>query len=194
MIAWWSLSALAADPAAEPEKRERHVTVVARGLVERWNDPAIATVYESGTWLGGLGVVVPFVGPLAVDAEISFSRLKANGTTLELAPLSAIVELGLPIGAATGFVGLGPALVVFTERSERAGLLAIDGARFTLEARGGIRVDTGLVDPPMAPAPSGPIHRLDVELYVARRNELPIDDEGFVLGAWRASLGLGLVF
>lgn len=190
MIAWLSLMALAA-PA---EKPERHVTVVARGLVERWNDPSIATVYKSGTWLGGLGVVAPVVGPLGLDIELAFARLAGTNTSFEVAPLSALVELSAPLGSITGFVGLGPSLTVFTERSERPGVSVVDGARIAGEIRGGLRIDTGLVDPPMAPAPSGPLQRLDVELYVGRRTQLPGGPPGLLLGAWRASLGLGLVF
>lgn len=181
--------ALAAPPEPLPEPR---VEVALRGVVERWNDPAIASVYKSGTWLGALGLVVPIAGPVGVDAEVGFSRVSAaSGGSFEIAPLSLLAEGTAKFGLARGFVGLGPAWTAFTER---AGAQVVDGARLSLEARVGVRVDTRLVDPPSPPATGGPVRRVSLEVAFARRSELPSKAPGFALGAWRGTVGLGVAF
>src|SRR4051812_37519617 len=114
MIPWLlSLSALASPIPEAPEKPG--VQLVIRGLVEQWNEPAISAVYKSGTWLGGIGVVAPVVGPVAVDLEASFRRLTGTSSTLEMAPLSGLVELNGALGAASGFLGVGPTWTAYSE-------------------------------------------------------------------------------
>lgn len=197
MLAIWSSLAAAAPPVEDP-KDARGVHVVIRGLVEHYNEPALAAVYKSGTWLSGLGIAVPVLGSLGLDLEVGFGRLKGEGSTFELAPLSGLVELARPLsgqdGRLDGFVGLGPAWTVFGERIEGTTEGAVQGARIAGELRGGLRIDTGLVDPPSPPAPTGLVRRLELELYLARRAQLPGDGAGFQLGAWRGSLGVGMVF
>jgi hypothetical protein len=183
----WAVS----PPDLDPEEAPRsEVHLILRGVVERWNDPAITTVYRSGTWLAGAGLVVDLLGPLGVDVEVGFGRLQGEQATLEIAPLSALIELTAPLGRADGFLAAGPAWTVFTESG---GGDVVDGARISAELRGGVRVDTGLVQPPAAPAPST-FDRMELELYFARRAELPGPGRGLQLGAWRASVGLGVVF
>ncbi len=175
--------------AADGDKEREPILVIGRGLIERWNDPAIATVYKSGAWLGGLGLVTPIIGPVAVDVEIGFARLKAGEATLELVPLSGLVEGFAPLGPVQGFAGLGPTWTGFTEVG---GDEAVDGARIAAELRAGVRVDTQFVDPPAPPAPAGPIRALMLEINVGRRFEFPgSPPKGFHLGAWRACIGLG---
>jgi hypothetical protein len=197
MLVWSSLALAAPDPArpgAAPAEDEPGVQLVLRGLVEHWNEPALSAVYKSGTWLGGLGLVVPVVGPLGLDLELGFGRLKGTGSTMELAPLSALVELGAPMGRLDGFVGVGPAWTVFGERVEGSTEGAVQGARIAAELRAGLRLDTGLVDPPSPPTPQGLLQALQLEVYVARRAQMPGEAEGLQLGAWRGSVGLGMEF
>ncbi len=189
MIALLAPAALAAEP--EPPAR-RPVMLVLRGSTERWSDPAIATVYKSGAWMAGVGVVTPVIGPVGVDVEFAFTRLEGGGATLELAPLSALVELTGRMGAVDLFGGIGPTWTLFTERG--TGLETVDGARIAGEVRGGLRADTGLVDPPSPPAPAGLVKAVVLEVYVARRSELFGPEGGLALGAWRASVGLGGAF
>ncbi len=185
MIAGWAVAALAAGSADD----EPFVTVAVglRGTTEAWSDPAIAQVYRSGAWFAGLGVVTG-IGPwLAVDTEATFRRLRGEGSTLELAPLSLLVELHHPVGAVDGFVGLGPTWTVFSEGAEQGPVVA--GARIAGELRAGLRVDTGLVQAPVGPASAGPVRGVELEVMVGRRSELPGGD-GFALGAWRGGVGL----
>ena len=192
----WLGTALAAPPVPEPPEKPG-VQVVIRGLVEQWNDPAIAAVYKSGTWLGGIGVVAPVIGPVSVDLEASFRRLQGEGSTFEVFPLSGVVEVGGPLGGgrADGFVGLGPTWTGFSEKPTEAPVDLVQGARLGAELRAGLRLDTGLVDPPMPPATGGPVRRLNLEIYLARRSGLPGGPtDGLQLGAWRGCVGLGLGF
>jgi hypothetical protein len=189
MIALLS-SAFAGPLPGEAPSDPSGVRVVLRGLVESWDDPALSAVYSSGTWLGGLGVVVPVWGPVLVDVEASFRRLESGGSTFEIAPLSALVEFGPRKGTVEPYAGLGPTWTAFTES---AGDSSVQGARLAAELRGGLRVDTGLVRPPMPPAGDGPVRALEIELYLARRVSLP-GGEGFALGAWRGSLGVAVAF
>ncbi|MEQ1564121.1 MAG: hypothetical protein ABMA64_00695 [Myxococcota bacterium] len=189
MIAWMS-TALAA-PIPEPPAAPG-VHLVIRGLVEQWNEPALAAVYKSGSWLGGIGVVTPVVGPVSLDFEASFRRLRADGTTFEIAPLSGLVELGGTVGKVDLYAGVGPSWTVFSERPEEDPSRVVQGARIGGELRAGLRVDTGLVDPPMPPATSGPVRRLELEVYLGRRAGMP-GGEGLLLGAWRGCVGLGFV-
>lgn len=179
-----------AGPPPEPTTPQRDVHLVARGLVERWNDPAIATVYKSGTWLGAIGVAVDVIGPIGLDVEAGFGRLRAEGSSFEIAPLSALVSFTAPLGRVDAYAALGPAWTVFTETG---GATAVDGARLAGELRGGVRIDTGLIQPARPPAPA-PVRALELEVYLARRSELPGGATGLHLGAWRGSVGLGVVF
>jgi hypothetical protein len=192
---WLLGPAFAAPPIPEPPE-EPGVQLVIRGLVEQWNDPAIAAVYKSGTWLGGIGVVAPVVGPLSVDLEASFRRMTADASTFEVFPLSGVVELGGKLGdRADGFVGVGPTWTGFSEKPTDAPAELVQGARLGGELRAGLRVDTGLVDPPMPPATGGPVRRVNLEVYLARRSGLPGGPaDGLQLGAWRGCVGLGLGF
>lgn len=195
IFAVFSSLALAAPEEARPSPGVR---LAVRGLVERYNDPALASVYKSGIWLSGLGLAVPLLGPLGVDLEGGFGRMRAEGSTFEIAPLSGLLTLSFPLGGpdrrVDGFLGAGPAWTMFGERIEGSTEGSIQGARIAGELRFGLRIDTGLIDPPSPPAPPGLLQRLELECYAARRAQFPSDAEGLLLGAWRGSLGIGLVF
>lgn len=204
MIVLGSLAAFAASPerptpeGAEPERLDRGVHVVARGLVERYGDASLAAVYKSGTWLSGVGLGLPLLGPLGLDLEAGFGRLRGASTTFEIAPLSGLLTVAVPLAKQgrrlEGVFGAGPAWTAFGERIEGSTEGAVQGARIAGELRGGIRVDTGLVDPPSPPAPQGLVRRIELEIYLARRARLPGNEGGLSLGAWRGSLGIGMVF
>jgi hypothetical protein len=187
VIALLSTATFAASPPPGDTPPTSSVGVALRGTTEAWSDPAIAQVYRSGAWFGGLGVVVRMGGWFALDAEANFRRLKGEGSELTLAPMSLLAEARRPFGVVEAFVGLGPTWTAFTEGGETGPV--VTGARLAGELRTGLRIDTGLVDPPMAPANGGPVRAVELEIMIGRRAELPGGD-GFSLGAWRGGVGL----
>jgi hypothetical protein len=154
-------------------------------------------VYRSGAFSTGVGAIIPITGPFTLDIEAAYKKMPARdgspNAQLELLPISFLGEWipDGPGGSYDLFVGMGPSFTVFTEQHpDNVDLGVIRGTRIAIETRFGGRVDTGLVRPPMAPAPQG-LHALELEVYGARRFQRP-GLTGFQLGAWRA--GLGLVF
>lgn len=202
--------ALAAPPAAEADDGPA-VRVSLRGVAEAWSDGAIATVYAPGGLLGALGVAAPLRGPVGLSAELGYKRLEhgdtgpladgeaaptpdyATAPLLELIPVTLLAQLTvLDRDALDAYVAAGPAVVAFTERHAPGddGLAATSGLRIAAELRAGVLIDTGLIRPPAAPAPS-PVQALEIELYGARRLQRP-GVPGLDLGAWRAGAGLCL--
>jgi hypothetical protein len=96
------------------------------------------------------------------------------------------------MGKVDGYLGIGPTWTAFSEKPTAPSADVVQGARIGAEVRGGLRADTGLVDPPMPPATAGPVRRLELEVYLARRSDLP-GGKGLQLGAWRGCVGLGFV-
>jgi hypothetical protein len=175
------------------------VTVAVRGIAETWSDPGIGTVYASGGLLGGVGVVVPLFGPVALDVEAAYRRMYTDEGSdtpddtlrMEVLPVSFLAEYHFRSDESPvdGFVGLGPSFAGYREHHppDETGLGLTRGAKFSLELRTGLRFDTGLVQPRMAP--TSPIQGVDLEIYGARRMQLP-GGTGFDLDAWRGGVGL----
>lgn len=202
------LCVLLAAELAFAAPQETDVRIALRGIAEHWADPAIGSVYRTGGFIGGIGVIAPIYGPIGLDIEGGYKRMQHgddgqdeaetgastdHGThpLLELVPISLLVEYRFELDESLhAFAALGPTFTAFTERhsTDAAGLGVTRGARLAAELRTGIRVDTGLVEPPAAPAPS-PIDALELEVYGARRLQRPGVD-GFDLSAWRGSIGL----
>lgn len=179
-----------------------------RGLVETWADDAIATVYRSGAVTGGVAVVAPVWGPVAVELEAGYRRLKPHsletdaagstaaddGRLFQLAPITLLVEgaWSPPKTPLSLYGGLGPALVVFHERfptgslPDESGIGSRSGVKMGVELRVGGRVDTGLVQARMAPG--NPLRSIELEIFGAKR--IHSGKKGFDLNAWRGGLGL----
>ena len=206
-IVIWLLASVASaqdppapDPPDEPPER-RPLVVAVRGIAETWSDPGIGTVYGTGGLLSGLGVVVPLLGPLSLDIEAAYRRMYTDDGAetpddtfvMEMLPVSFVVEwtLANETSPVEGFVGLGPSFAGFREHHPRdaEGFGVTRGAKFGLETRVGVRFDTGLVQPTMAP--TSPVRGVDLELYGARRLQLP-GGKGFDLDAWRGGVGLAV--
>lgn len=188
---FWIVCSLAA--AAVPEAPEpTDIRVELRAMGESTDDPAIATVYGGKPLAGGVALALPLTEHLLLDAEIAVRRMALEGATdgLSLVPISAVVGW-TGVGTVAPWIGIGPGVVAFSETYAPGsnGLGAISGARIVGEVRGGVRIDTGLVQPRMAPAPS-PIRALELHLFAGRRMQRPGRD-GFRLGAWRLGLGVG---
>lgn len=171
--------------------------VVLRGSAERWQDPAIGSVYQRGGLMGGVGVYVDLFGPIGVDIDVAYKRLDpasdAEGQSFEMMPITLMATYTFPSekGPVDPYVGLGFALATFAEKAapDATGLAVIRGTRPALELRAGIRFDSGLVQPSMAGNQA--IKGVDVEIFGGRRAELP-GGLGFDLAAWRAAVGLAL--
>ncbi len=193
-----------APPAAEEEKEPlppADTLVSVRAVAETWSDPAIGTLYATGGLLGAVAVVVPISRKLRLDVEAGYRRMyRDDGAEepddthrFEVVPISILPELTF-VGRdrpLDGFVGLGPSFAGFREHApaNAEGVGVIRGAKFSLEARAGLRIDTGLIQERMGP--TSPVRGVDVELYGARRLQLP-GGKGFDLDAWRGGLGVGV--
>lgn len=178
---------------AAPESQDMRVAL--RGAAESWADPSIASVYRGGALASGAAIIAPLYGPLSLDVEFLYRRLEDDGEQqlLELLPASFLVELDLgEQDGAYGFVAAGPAFVTFREGYPTpSGREVIAGAKGLFEARGGVRIDLGLMQPSLTGTGSQ-VKAVELELYGGRRIQRA-SVSGFDLSAWRAGLGVALV-
>lgn len=170
--------------------------LVARGVAESWADPSIGAVYRTGALMGGAGVVVDLFGPIAVDVDVAYRRMEADGDPdqiFELMPVTLLGEFVFPAPEAPldPYLGLGFTFASFAERhpANAEGLTITRGARPALELRAGVRFDLGLVQPSLLG--DSPVKGVDLEVFGARRIQKP-GGEGFDLAAWRGGLGLAV--
>jgi len=191
----------AADDGEDDPPDRRPVAIAVRGIAETWSDPGIGTVYGTGGLLSGIGVVVPLFGALSLDVEAAYRRMYTDDGAaepddtfvMEVLPVSLLVAwtLSSDRSPVEGFVALGPSFAGFREHHPAGpdGLGVTRGAKLSLEPRVGLRFDTGLVQPTMAG--TSPVQGVDLELYGARRLQLP-GGKGFDLDAWRGGVGLAV--
>jgi len=202
-----------------------------RTVGETWDDAGITSNYGMGTVGFGLGVMQPIWGPLAVDIELSYKRLREGGKNisaeeysgryLQLIPISVLLEYRVSAGKGRleAFFGVGPSLVAYSENHQRSKYMTdvaaanekpglrmpndpepdptvmgdvVSGMRPSVETRLGLRIDSGLIQAPAAPARAGPVTGLEFEIYAARR--FTSTKTGFNLNTWRACIGMGLRF
>ena len=180
--------------------------VILRAVAEQWNEPAIATVYQQGGLLGGIGIIIPVWDDLSLDIEFVYRRFPqgggsvatgATGYQLQVLPISFTPEYKFALnGPMHGFVGFGAAYTVFSEDAITAasGVSVVSGARLATEVRTGIRFDTGLIVPHQSAIPQAGIQAIELEIYGARRMQLPRQVERLNMGAWRGCIGLGMRF
>jgi hypothetical protein len=189
---------------------EAGVRICARAMGESLSDPWISSIYRPSVFTGGVGVVLPFHSFLQADIEASYTRMSGDerdeedssvsGTTetLELIPLSALVEARYALTSGELFAGLGPAITPFkalhSPNEDNDNATATVGTKIALEVRVGFRVDTGMIQAPIAPVSGKKVSALDLEVYAGRRHQFHLSDEGYDLGAWRAGAGLALRF
>jgi hypothetical protein len=185
------------------------VRIVLRGVLETWSDPYVASRFRSGGPGMALGAVIPIIGPLAVDAEISYQRMKGDGEgVFQLMPVSLLAEFRWTPSPDRGlelFGALGPHFTMWSESGqdpdymrslqedpEQPPASVLRGMRPGVELRLGTRVTLGWMQPSLAPAPKSPLKDVELEIHVARR--FAPTSSGFNLNAWRAGVGLALVF
>lgn len=223
---WLGLS-LAAPPRPVPpteagDAAEAPVTVTGvglyfRGVGEAWDEPELGRVYRPNALTGGVGLVIPLHQYAQLDLEVAYERMSGQHidrdslepidktATIEIAPISAVVEGRVPFGASSHvYAGVGPTATLFKEEHESFVANTEDGVETSItngtkigvEARAGVRLMTGLVSPSASSVPSsGGLQGVSVELGFGRRfQKEPSEDGGFDLAAWRVTIGLGLNF
>lgn len=190
---------------------EDGLRLAARGLGISLADQDIGALYRSSWFTAGGAVVVPVVDQVALDVEVTYKRmsgvtrhpdtheLDADTASLELVPITALGLYEVPTGRGDLYLGLGWSMVTFRQYDvvgndeHPSGQIA--GTKVCPEVRLGTRIDTGLVEAPLAPIGGPMAEALEVELYVARRKQLSGGNaEGFDLSAWRFAGGLAVRF
>ena len=83
--------------------------LVLRGVGDSWDDTGITSNYGMGSVGLGIGVMQPIWGPLAFDIEFTYKRLREGGTnvssadyngrTLQMIPVTALVQVRAPISS-----------------------------------------------------------------------------------------------
>ncbi len=203
-------TAAALDLGSFEDPDEAGLLVAARAVGESLADPAISSVYRPSVFTGGVGVVIPFHSFLQADVEVSYTRMSGQelsaedrsrtdvAETLELIPLSALIEARYGLARGELFAGLGPALTPFKSLHSADGTngdaTATVGTKIATELRAGFRLDTGMITAPIAPVEGRPAQALELEVYAGRRHQFNFSGTGYNLGAWRAAAGLAVRF
>ena len=201
------LSVVQAAPVAPPGSNamdREGIRLSVRGVGESWQDPNLTRIYKDSVFSGGVGVAVPLHTYIGIEIEASYKRqagvevfaedgeVSGIASAFELVPLTLAVHGRWPL-ANSGelYLGLGPTISVFTEehsiRSDN-GQVSTQGMKINMDSRIGVRIDTGLHQPPMAPGLNGELQAIDLEVFIGRRWQF--GTVGFDLSAWRAGLGL----
>ena len=185
--------------------------LAARGVGVSLADQHIGTLYRSSWFTGGGAVIVPVADQIAVDVEVSYKRmsgvtrdedtgeLDTDTASLELVPVTALGLYEVPVGRGDVYAGVGWSFVGFRQYDVVGNELfpsgQIAGTKVCPEVRLGTRLDTGLIEAPLAPV-GGPVaEALELELYVSRRKQLSGGSaEGLDLSAWRFAGGLAVRF
>ena len=179
------------------------VRVAVRGVGEVWQDNSISQIYRGSTFLLGVGIVVPLHKYVVLDIEGGFKRLagvevgaetserSAVTSAFETVPFAFDLEGRVPLQAGELFFGVGPSVTVFTEEHSvrlDTGLVTTDGVKIGMDTRLGLRFETNLVQPSLAPGNQSAIRGVDVEFWMGRRWQF--GQVGFDLSAWRGGAGL----
>jgi len=186
----------------EPASPVSGVSLYLRFVGEAWDEPELGRVYRPNALMGGAGVVIGVHRWAQIDFEVAYERMAGQHidrdslepidkqATLELAPISLLVEGRVPFERGHVYLGAGPTATVFKEEHESFTVFedeslatsVTSGTKIGAEVRGGVRIDLA-VEP------------VSLELGVGRRFQKdPGLDGGFDLAAWRATAGLGLSF
>lgn len=179
------------------------VRVAVRGVGEVWQDNSISRIYRGSTFLLGVGIVLPLNDYLALDIEGAFKRLAGSevnamsgdssgtGSAFETVPIAFDVEGRLPLQGGELFLGVGPSVTVFKEEHSirlDTGTVTTEGVKIGMDTRLGLRFETNLVRPSLAPGNQSAIRGVDVEFWMGKRWQF--GQEGFDLSAWRGGAGL----
>jgi hypothetical protein len=181
------------------------VRIALRGVGEVWQDNSISRIYRGSTFLGAVGIVLPIHTYVVLDIEGGFKRVagvEVNAFTSERSAVESVfetvpfvfdVEGRLPLQGGELYFGVGPTVTVFTEEHSLrldTGLVTTQGIKIGMDTRLGLRFETNLVRPSLAPGNRSAISGVDLEFWMGRRWQF--GQEGFDLSAWRGGAGLML--
>jgi hypothetical protein len=131
MLATLTLLISSAWAAPDYPENWNSTRLVIRGVAETWDDAGITSNYGMGGVGLGLAIMQPIWGPLAIDIEFTYKRMREGGKNLsneeydgrllQLIPVTAIIEYRAPISTIPIelFFGTGPSIVSYAENLQR---------------------------------------------------------------------------
>jgi hypothetical protein len=207
-VSWIPLLFLSSVTTAAPVSLDsssglENVRLVVRGVGEALQDPSLTRIYRNSLLSGGVGIVIPLHTYVAIDIEAIYKKqagtevfadegdASAIPSAFEIVPLTLAIEGRWPtLGGGELFVGVGPTLTIFSEEHsirEDNGQVSTEGMKINMDTRFGVRIDTGLIQPSMAPGRAREVKGVDLELFIGRRWQF--GETGFDLSAWRGGFG-----
>jgi len=207
-VSWIPLLFLSSVTTAAPVSRDsssglENVRLVVRGVGEALQDPSLTRIYRNSLLSGGVGIVIPLHTYVAIDIEAIYKKqagtevfadegdASAIPSAFEIVPLTLAIEGRWPmLGGGELFLGVGPTLTIFSEEHsirQDNGQVSTEGMKVNMDTRFGVRMDTGLIQPSMAPVRTREVQGVDLELFIGRRWQF--GETGFNLSAWRGGLG-----
>lgn len=207
-MSWIPLLFLSSVTTAAPVSRDsssglENVRLVVRGVGEALQDPSLTRIYRNSLLSGGVGIVIPLHTYVAIDIEAIYKKqagtevfadegdASAIPSAFEIVPLTLAIEGRWPmLGGGELFLGVGPTLTIFSEEHsirQDNGQVSTEGMKVNMDTRFGVRMDTGLIQPSMAPVRTREVQGVDLELFIGRRWQF--GETGFNLSAWRGGLG-----
>lgn len=178
------------------------VLLGARGVGEVWQDANLILDVGRSSRFGGSGVLSYRVWRMfSVDFEAAYHRMSGTehtvtshqlgteATSFELVPLVFAVGANHQAGNVEVFANLGSAVTIYSSTHPQAG--TISGTKFGLSVLGGVRIDTGLVQPSIRRDANQPVKAVELELMIGRRqHQLFGVGDGLNLSGWRVGVGL----
>jgi hypothetical protein len=177
------------------------VLIGARGVGEVWQDSRVILDVGRSSRFGGAGMLSyrawRFV---SVDFEAAYHRMSGTdhnvntldvgtgATSLELVPLVFALGANHRVGSVEVFGAIGSAVTVYNSTDAEG---TISGTKIGLSAQGGVRIDTGLVQPSIRRDAIQRVKAVDLELMIGRRqHQLFGVGAGLDLSGWRVGVGL----
>jgi hypothetical protein len=171
-----SLTAWAADPPAEPTVS---VAVGAALVGEAAQDQAITLVYGSTSLSGEGSATLRFRHGIETTIRVGFRRrggvevdegglAVGPGTWIWYAPIAWTGGISRPVGQASAFVGLGPAVVPWSEAPDPTADFGSTGGKFGLLLDAGLRIPVPGIGPSLYDPERG-VQAVEIELGAGYR-------------------------
>jgi hypothetical protein len=173
-----------------------------RGVGEVWQDSSLILDVGRSSRFGGAGALSYRVWRMfSADFEAGYHRMSGlehgvtshatgtEATSFEMVPLVFAVGANHQARNVEVFANVGSAVTIFSSTHPEAG--TISGTKFGLSVQGGVRIDTGLVQPSIRRDANQPVKAVDLEIMIGRRqHQLFGVGDGLNLSAWRVGVGL----